>query len=114
MTHLLVGQEYCERCKQLVDVYLQGEQGACGFCEATFDIKQHLIGTCVSNPFGDSETLDEVVEGAEPIERDDFFLMCAISDAQKSDMLRYPNDYKFMRYNEVYFYEWSAIEYFYQ
>ena len=83
-------------------------------------MKQY-IGSCVENPFDDIGTLTNVVENnAVEIGKRTFLKHCIITEEQKQDMAHFPDDYEFYRSkvwqsnpSYIYFYNHSAIEYFY-
>lgn len=70
-------------------------------------------GTCVDNPFGRIETLVKVVENAIEITKQTFSRRCFIHPEITSEIRKYPRDYEFYKYKDIYFYTWSAIEHFY-
>jgi len=72
-----------------------------------------FIGTCVENPFDRIEILTRVVDRATEITKHTFLKQCVVHLDTLADMRRFPNDYCFFKSKNVYFYEWSAIEYFY-
>ena len=76
-------------------------------------VTKEFIGTCVENPFEDDTILYEMVENAKEISKQTFFKHCNITLDHKRMMRDYPNDYQFYKNKNLYFYKWSAIEYFY-
>lgn len=70
-------------------------------------------GNCVSNPFRNPETLSKVIDGADQITKRTFLKYCAVDDETLKAMREFPSDYEFYKYGNIYFYTWSAIEYFY-
>jgi len=83
----------------------------------TVAMKKQFIGTCVDNPFGDLETLENVIDGAVEIARAMFLASCDVSRELVRDMLEYPFDYGFYQSehegNTIYFFTHSAIEHFF-
>ena len=75
---------------------------------------KNLIGTCVDNPFGSVEKLDEVIDNAKPISKAHFFRSCNVPQALRADARRFPRDYTFYQNGNIMFYEWSRIEHFYR
>ena len=75
---------------------------------------KEFIGTCVDNPFLEASVLSEVISNATEITRRAFLKNCFIDKGLMADMRRFPNDYFFAKSSDIYFYEWSAIEHFYQ
>jgi len=76
--------------------------------------KKTLIGTCVDNPFREMEKLEKIIDEAKKISKRTFFKRCEIALEIEEDIKRFPNDYEFYKYQEIYFYRWSAIEHFYK
>jgi len=79
---------------------------------------KEFIGTCVENPFERIEELVRVKENAKKIAKRAFLKQCFVEDKIQRQMKKHPGDYEFYKcidrwYSEVYFYEWSGIEYFY-
>ena len=79
-----------------------------------------FIGTCVGNPFGDVEILVDIVENkSHQISKRTFLKHCCIADDLKADFREYPRNFTFYKSTmpftrqPVYFYNWSAIEFFY-
>jgi hypothetical protein len=60
------------------------------------------------------EQFEEVYLNAEEINKKTFLRNCEVDYKTKEDMLLYPNDYQFFRKGFIYFYVWSAIEYYYK
>lgn len=71
-------------------------------------------GSCADNPFETTEKLDNVVEGAREITKGTFYKRCHVEELIKKDIEQHPHDYRFYKNKDVYFYEWSAIEFFYE
>lgn len=76
-------------------------------------IKEYL-GSCVINPFNSTEELQIIVEDAKEITKQKFMENCSISKEIKGNMKMFPNDYIFYKYEDIYFFTHSAIEYFYR
>jgi len=72
------------------------------------------IGSCGDNPFNSVEKLDLIVENAREITKRTFLKYCCVHPDYLSDMKKFPHDYEFFKYRNIYFYTWSAIEYFYE
>lgn len=80
-----------------------------------------LIGTCVGNPFGDVNTLIDIIDHSQQITRDQFLRKCDVSgeDMRKHRdfMFSFPNDYTYhkgvWKGKPVYFFEHSRIEHFF-
>ena len=70
-------------------------------------------GTCVENPFGQFEMLVKVIDNAKEITKQTFFKHCFVHPEIVTQMKQYPNDYEFYKYQDIYFFCWSAIEYFF-
>jgi len=75
-------------------------------------------GSCVDNPFPDTDTLIDVIDRAREITRRTFFKHCESPPPDICDLMRwFPQSYTWYksRYEgkPVYFYEWSRIEFFY-
>ena len=77
-------------------------------------MKGEFIGTCVENPFDRIELLVEVVENAKEITKRTFLKNNCVHPDIIKEMRRFPNDYMFYRNKNIDFYEWSAIEHFYE
>ena len=75
---------------------------------------KEFIGTCVDNPFGRIETLEEVTENAKKISKQTFLKDAVVQPDILKEMRQYPADYEFYRYKNIVFYTWSAIEHFYR
>ena len=75
--------------------------------------RREFIGTCVENPFDRIEILAGIVNQAEEISRQTFLEHCVVHEDILRDMRRFPNDYSYYKYKTIYFYDWSAIEHFY-
>jgi len=72
------------------------------------------IGNCINNPFDDVEILQTIIEEAREITEQDFFMNCEHCNTFRIDVKDYPDDYMFYRYEDIYFYTHSGIEYFYR
>ena len=70
-------------------------------------------GTCVDNPFGDIDTLCQVVENACKITKRTFLKHCDVHPELIRQFNQWPRDYAFSKCQNVYFYTWSCIEHFY-
>ena len=75
--------------------------------------EKEFAGTCVENPFGRIETLAEITENARTISKKKFFDNCFIHPDIVGQTRKYPHDYEFYQYKDIFFYTWSAIEHFY-
>lgn len=80
-----------------------------------------FIGSCVSNPFDDIETLCNVIDGWKEITKQTFLRNCDVQDGDdlyfwwiKKLFNQYKNDFQFYKSWDIYFYVNSAIEYFYK
>ncbi len=71
------------------------------------------IGNCVDDPFKYFELLSSVIENAKEINREDFLRACDVDETTKIRMRRFPKDYRYYTNGNVYFYTWSAMEFFY-
>ena len=80
-------------------------------------MKSQYIGSCVSNPFPDLETLENVIDDATEIDRNVFLSSCDVPEEVIRSMREYPFDYGFYRSEHdgdtVYFFTESAIEHFF-
>ena len=74
---------------------------------------KEFIGTCVENPFRRIETLTKIVENAREITKRTFLKYAIVHPDILANMRQFPDDYTFWKCKNVYYYEWSAIEYFY-
>ena len=74
---------------------------------------KEFIGTCVENPFHRIETLCEIVDNAREITKETFLSHCFVHPETLAQMKQYPHDYEYYKYKNIYFYTWSAIEYFF-
>jgi len=72
------------------------------------------IGTCVENPFQSIHALTEVIDRGKPVTRRHFLRTCEVDHGTRSLMRRFPSSYVFYRSGQIWFYEWSRIEHFYQ
>ena len=70
-------------------------------------------GSCVENPFSRIDTLCNIVEGAKRTSKRKFFENCYLEEELIKQIRKFPNDYVFYQYEDIMFYQWSAIEYFY-
>lgn len=75
---------------------------------------KEFIGTCVDNPFRDLGKLCEIIESGRKVSRKKFFDTCNIEDELKKIMRKFVNDFCFFRSGDIWFYEWSAIEHFFE
>lgn len=83
--------------------------------------KKPYAGSCIRHPFPNVEILCDVVDNAIEITRDTFIKRAFVGIAQINAFKEYPKDFtfhrgKWRRYfgsSWVYFYTWSATEYFY-
>ena len=79
---------------------------------------KEFYGTCVDNPFTSVGDLCQVVETAKPITRETFIKQCDTTPELRAELREWLYDYEFYHYRgilgNVYFYAWSAIEYFYK
>lgn len=75
---------------------------------------KQFIGDCITNPLGSVNVLSNVIEEARQIGKRAFLLHCDVPKEIKKDMRRFPADYEYYKNGSLYFYTWSAIEYFYQ
>jgi hypothetical protein len=73
-----------------------------------------LIGTCGDNPFIPPEAMDRLVENAQEIGAEEFIGQCELEEERIKNMAQQPNDYRFFKNGDIYFYEWSAIEHFFK
>jgi len=76
-------------------------------------MKKEFIGDCVNNPFASLETLSEIIDNAREITKKTFIKYCDVENDLRQDMKQFPNDYTFFKYQNIYFFTWSAIEHFY-
>jgi len=80
-------------------------------------MKSQYIGSCVSNPFDDPETLENVIDSATEITRNAFLSSCDATEDLIQSMLEFPFDYGFYQSehegNTIYFFTHSAIEHFF-
>ena len=75
---------------------------------------KQFIGTCVGNPFSGVDELNKIVDSGRVISKKRFLSECDVDNCIISEMKRFPYDYQFFKSDEIYFYEWSAIEHFYK
>ena len=72
-----------------------------------------FIGSCVS--FDNEELLNEIVDNSEEITKEEFFEAIDVEDPKLlEDMEQYPYDFTFHRYNNYYYFRFSAIEYIFK
>lgn len=76
--------------------------------------KKDFLGTCVDNPFGSSRRLEEIIDDAREITKKTFLKHTNVDDTILADMKRYPYDYEYYKYKNIFFYTHSAIEHFYR
>ena len=89
-------------------------------------MKSQYIGSCVSNPFDDPETLENVIDSGTEITRDEFLASCHVPEDVVESMMEYPHSYDYCRSEyegpeflgylspgTVYFFTESAIEHFF-
>ena len=76
--------------------------------------KAEYFGNCVNNPFDSPEALDEVIDDADEITKKEFLEGCEVTDDLITDMEEFENDYAFYKFEDIYFFTHSAIEYFYR
>lgn len=74
---------------------------------------KEFIGTCVENPFDRIEILVDAIETAKKISKKTFLENCFVTEEQEKAFKEYPHDYLFYKNENLYFYEFSGIEYFY-
>ena len=70
-------------------------------------------GDCVDNPFKHADELIEIIDRGREIKKPTFFKHCLIEPEIVAEMIKFPNDFRFYKSKEIYFYTWSAIEHFY-
>jgi len=75
---------------------------------------KRYIGNCVDNPFGHVELLSCVIDNAKEITKETFLTTCAVEKETQNQMKEFPSDYSYHKNGKIYFYVWSAIEYFYR
>jgi hypothetical protein len=76
---------------------------------------KEYIGCCVDNPFNSLEELSNIIDNWEEITIKEFLLKTNIENIELlRDFILYPNSFVFYKYNNIYFYENSCIEYFYE
>ena len=61
-----------------------------------------------------TDTLIEMTENAREITKQTFLKRVEVDEDNKKLMRMFPNDYCYYKYKDIYFYEWSAIEFFYR
>ena len=76
--------------------------------------KKQFIGTCVSNPFRSTNKLQDVIDSADEITKDEFLDECDVDERTMVDMDEYPNDFEYCRSGDVYFFTHSATEHFFK
>lgn len=72
-----------------------------------------FVGTCIDNPFHALGALEQIIDNAREITKRTFLSHCAVVNDIQADMIRFPHDYTFYKYQGIYFFDRSAIEYFY-
>ena len=81
---------------------------------------KEFIGSCVENPFEDVNKLSEVIDGGIEITEEEFLRVCDVGDMDlfkepiKISFKNYPQSFSFYKNGEIYFFENSAIEYFFK
>ena len=60
------------------------------------------------------DTLEEILDNAKDITKQTFLKRVEVDADNKKLMRMYPDDYCYSKYKDVYFYTWSAIEFFYK
>ena len=73
-----------------------------------------FIGNCVSNPFGSTVKLIQIIDKAKKISRKKFLINCDIEHELIDLMKVYPHSFEFYEYKNIMFYTNSAIEHFYK
>lgn len=84
-------------------------------------MKKVYRGDCVSNPFRSASELNKVIDNAREITKETFLRnvdginqMKMYGSSLRELMKKYPNDFKYYSYKgRIYFFEHSAIEYFF-
>ena len=75
---------------------------------------KRYIGNCVDNPFENVELLLSIIDNAKEIKKNTFLKACDVDKETQKQMRKFPRDYSYQKNGNVYFYVWSAIEYFYR
>ena len=76
-------------------------------------MKKQYWTNCIDWHLG-TGTLIEITKNAKEITRETFFKRAEIDIDNKKLMRMYPHDYCYYKCKDIYFYEWSAIEFFYK
>lgn len=74
-------------------------------------MKQFLCD-CV-NPVWSTNKLSDIIDNAKKISKKEFLANCDIDEITLKQIKEFPHDLEFFKNGEIYFYTWSAIEYFY-
>ena len=75
---------------------------------------KEFIGICIDNPFKSIEKLTDVIDAGIEISIRTFKNLCDVSEKEFQMFKKYPNDFRFYKTKDIYFYQWSAIEHFYR
>ena len=75
-----------------------------------------FLGDCIGNPFKSSEELINIVESGIEIEKDEFMEAVELTKPIRFLIKEYPQDYTYFRTPDkrLYWFRWSAVEFFYQ
>jgi hypothetical protein len=73
---------------------------------------KEFIFDCV-NPGINVKRLSNVVDNAREIQKSTFMKNCNVDESIRENMMEFPNDYRYFKSSEFYFYTWSCIEFFY-
>ena len=74
---------------------------------------RQYICNCI-NPIWDNKILNKIIENGKEIDFKTFINECEVEDSLLKTMKKYPHDFKFFKYKDIYFFEHSRIEYFFR
>jgi hypothetical protein len=79
-------------------------------------MRKHFIGDCISNPFENDDALNNIVDSGIEIEKKEFMKACNVDKPNRFLFREFPHDYTFFRTPDksIYWFKWSAIEFFYE
>lgn len=75
---------------------------------------KRYIGNCINNPFGNVELLSCVIDNAKEITKETFLKTCDVDKETQKQMREFTWSYSYHKNGKIYFYVWSAIEFFYR
>ena len=82
-------------------------------------MKKQFRGTCGENPFNNVNTQNKVLDMAKEISAKSFLKEVDIKDfniygqPMLNELRKFPRDFTFFKYKDIYFFEHSRIDYFF-